>query len=108
MQLLHSLEDDGSIGRTSPEPRFKQPENQVQPQSQSTTVNGPMQQQQQQQQPNSTSKSASPRSTASPTSPQLINVQDTGKPVKKLNEDGIYTVNDIKVKEEEVSLLSKK
>ncbi|KAF2894478.1 hypothetical protein ILUMI_11678 [Ignelater luminosus] len=110
-KLLHSLEDDGSIGRTSPEPRFKQPENQTQTQSQSTTVNGPMQQQQQQQQqqqPNSTSKSASPRSAASPSSPHLINVQDTGKPAKKLNEDGIYTVNDIKVKEEEVSLLPKK
>ncbi|KAB0803311.1 hypothetical protein PPYR_00281 [Photinus pyralis] len=96
-KLLHSLEDDSSIGRTSPEPGCRPSYNQRESIATTTALSL-----------NSNSKAASPRSVASPTT-QTINSKDIlNGPLKKtsITEDGFYP--SMVTKDEEISLLSKK
>lgn len=94
--MLHSLEDDGSIGRSSPDVHhhysYRRPRD--------TNLTSPMQ----------NSKGNSPKSMASPTSVNQINTRDTlNGPLKKssLNDDGTVSLRDAN-NDEEISLLSKK
>ncbi|KAK4881430.1 hypothetical protein RN001_004749 [Aquatica leii] len=95
-KLLHSLEDDSSIGRTSPEPRYKQTD--IVRDSNATTALSI----------HSNSKPASPRSITSPTTSHLTTSRDIlNGPIKKpsVSEDGMFPVTS---KDEKISLLSKK
>lgn len=102
-QLLHSLEDDSSLGRNSPDPalsKAQQPKQSIDANIPNATSQGKV-----------GSKKTSPRTATSPATSSPYSVHDVnGIKVKKtsLIDDGVLHGLDIGKGDEEESLLSKK
>lgn len=96
--MLHSLEDDGSIGRNSPEPYSVKALNK--PLQEYNTPNATA--------PKSNSKKTSPRTASSPSSSSMYSNRDVNGMKKSSIVDDFMPSIDMSKGDEEVALLMKK